>query len=178
MSWHSHNMNLSSTQGQNQEPLKAATSTMASNTDNISEYAEPDPLFEDLEHFTADHLLDFLFRYGPSDTTSPNPGNAPSTLNWQTAVGENNPDNSQPYNGGSNRPNNDSKSTTSESSLLCPWPACEHRKPFSNKATLKRHYNTLHVAPGSFECDKCSSVFNRKDNLNQHLQSVHEEKKS
>jgi hypothetical protein len=110
MSWHSYNTNPSTThwQGQNQEPGEEleASGRIAPNTDNISEYVESEPLFEDLEPFTADHLLDFLSRYCPP-TTSSNLGNAPPTLNFQPASGENNPNNIQSSNCSSNHMSND-----------------------------------------------------------------------
>jgi hypothetical protein len=107
MSWHSNNVNLSSTQGQNQEPFEEASNTMASIADNISEFAELDPLFEGLEAFTNDHLLDVLSREGPADDTSLlNPDNAPPILGLPTVGGENNPDNFPSFNGGGNHPSN------------------------------------------------------------------------
>ncbi|KAJ5414544.1 hypothetical protein N7509_001171 [Penicillium cosmopolitanum] len=99
-------MNLASIQGQIQEPFMVASNRMASNTDSISEFAELDPLFEGLEAFTADHLLDFLSRDGPADDTPLNPGNAPPTLSLPTVVEENNPDNFYKFNGGSKYPSN------------------------------------------------------------------------
>lgn len=80
---------------------------MASSNDNIWEYNNFDSLFEDLEPFTADQLLDFISRYSQPAATSSNPGLVPTNLSSQTVVGENKPQNLRPFNLGNNDLNND-----------------------------------------------------------------------
>ncbi|CAI7655944.1 unnamed protein product [Penicillium pancosmium] len=51
---------------------------------------------------------------------------------------------------------------------------CKKRGPFFNRYTLKRHIQSQHRARGAFKCPhECKRVFNRKDNLDQHLRAVH-----
>ncbi|OJI99694.1 hypothetical protein ASPVEDRAFT_70028 [Aspergillus versicolor CBS 583.65] len=58
----------------------------------------------------------------------------------------------------------------------CKWEDCPNTDGFSRKGELQRHVITIHLSPRSFECPKtnCEWAFNRKDNLGQHLDRVHE----
>jgi uncharacterized Zn-finger protein len=42
---------------------------------------------------------------------------------------------------------------------------------FKRKAELMRHLNSIHASPHSHTCPdkRCSKLFNRKDNLRQHV---------
>ncbi|KAJ5168020.1 uncharacterized protein N7482_003614 [Penicillium canariense] len=57
---------------------------------------------------------------------------------------------------------------------ICKWAQCTRPGPFSCVASLKRHVDTQHVAPRSIPCldENCEKVFNRKDNMINHLRSV------
>ncbi|KAB8208611.1 hypothetical protein BDV34DRAFT_222293 [Aspergillus parasiticus] len=55
----------------------------------------------------------------------------------------------------------------------CDRKDCKYKGTFARKAELKRHIESLHVAPGSHECPFCGRQHNRKDNLASHLKTVH-----
>lgn len=59
-----------------------------------------------------------------------------------------------------------------KNALLCTWEGCKKPGPFSRKSVLVRH-SRAHVDPSAFKCDHCAKRFNRKDNMNQHVQRVH-----
>ncbi|OOQ83561.1 hypothetical protein PEBR_35500 [Penicillium brasilianum] len=60
--------------------------------------------------------------------------------------------------------------------LMCNSPGCKDPGPFSRKGSLVRHIRSLHINPRAFKCPQCTRAFNRKDNLDQHLGSVHRPK--
>jgi zinc finger protein BrlA len=51
--------------------------------------------------------------------------------------------------------------------FLCTWDGCP--KKFARKEHLRRHEKDCHICSESPECEFCGKVFNRKDNLKQHI---------
>ncbi|KAB8278269.1 hypothetical protein BDV30DRAFT_139839 [Aspergillus minisclerotigenes] len=60
-------------------------------------------------------------------------------------------------------------------SVRCEWKGCTYTGLFARKAELKRHVETQHIFPNSYEClePRCMRTFNRRDNLNEHLRRTH-----
>ena len=65
--------------------------------------------------------------------------------------------------------NNRTEQQMSESKCL------EYDKVFKRKSDLLRHEITCHGDSQQFSCPHCETVFNRKDNLNNHLFKTHRE---
>ncbi|KAJ5715418.1 uncharacterized protein N7483_012599 [Penicillium malachiteum] len=61
------------------------------------------------------------------------------------------------------------------SGFRCEWKGCRYTGAFGRKFELKRHVETQHIFPNSFECPdpRCRKPYNRKDNLEEHLRRVH-----
>ncbi|BCS18611.1 uncharacterized protein APUU_11439S [Aspergillus puulaauensis] len=57
--------------------------------------------------------------------------------------------------------------------LHCRWSGCAYNGTFGRKADLMRHIDNTHVDPRAHRCLCCGSLFNRKDNLDEHLLRVH-----
>ncbi|KAE8383842.1 hypothetical protein BDV26DRAFT_2190 [Aspergillus bertholletiae] len=57
----------------------------------------------------------------------------------------------------------------------CGWKGCKYNGTFGRKAELMRHIDALHVSPHSYDCpvQKCPKVFNRRDNLLEHIRRAH-----
>ncbi|KAE8401839.1 hypothetical protein BDV37DRAFT_253747 [Aspergillus pseudonomiae] len=57
----------------------------------------------------------------------------------------------------------------------CGWKDCTYNGTFGRKAELMRHIDLLHVSPHSFDCPLrgCKRVFNRWDNLSDHMRRAH-----
>lgn len=62
-----------------------------------------------------------------------------------------------------------------ECKLKCEWEGCTYKGTFGRRGTLNRHVETQHLCPKSYECPepRCGKLFNRKDNLLEHLRKVH-----
>ncbi|KAF9885543.1 hypothetical protein FE257_012749 [Aspergillus nanangensis] len=62
------------------------------------------------------------------------------------------------------------------SSFVCRWEGCCYTGAFRRKADLLRHLETIHISPQSFAClaRGCHRMFNRRDNMRQHLFRRHE----
>lgn len=58
----------------------------------------------------------------------------------------------------------------------CKWEGCRYTGAFGRKFELKRHVETQHIFPNSFEClnSRCNKVYNRKDNLEEHMRRAHD----
>ena len=50
-------------------------------------------------------------------------------------------------------------------------------KGFSQKQDLNRHIESVHEGKKSFKCNICDAGFTHKANLNKHIDAVHKEKK-
>ncbi|KAB8257133.1 hypothetical protein BDV32DRAFT_152642 [Aspergillus pseudonomiae] len=61
------------------------------------------------------------------------------------------------------------------SKYRCEWAGCRYTGVFGRKEDLKRHIFKIHVSPRSYECPvaNCRRAFNRNDNLQSHLKTVH-----
>ncbi|RAK97360.1 uncharacterized protein BO80DRAFT_194329 [Aspergillus ibericus CBS 121593] len=61
------------------------------------------------------------------------------------------------------------------STLTCGWNGCTYIRPFNRPADLLRHIKNIHVSPQSYPCwvPGCHRIFNRKDNLVEHLCRFH-----
>ncbi|KAB8225868.1 hypothetical protein BDV33DRAFT_198280 [Aspergillus novoparasiticus] len=59
--------------------------------------------------------------------------------------------------------------------VKCEWKGCTYTGLFARKAELKRHVETQHISPNSYECPepRCVRTFNRRDNLDEHLRRTH-----
>ncbi|KAE8351958.1 hypothetical protein BDV28DRAFT_149508 [Aspergillus coremiiformis] len=59
--------------------------------------------------------------------------------------------------------------------LRCDVVGCSYKGLFGRRAELTRHINTKHRHPASFFCphQDCYKLFNRKDNLKDHLRRMH-----
>ncbi|KAJ5261257.1 hypothetical protein N7478_011852 [Penicillium angulare] len=62
-----------------------------------------------------------------------------------------------------------------QSGFRCEWKGCRYPGAFGRKFELKRHVDTQHISPNSFECpdSRCRKSYNRKDNLEEHLRRAH-----
>ncbi|KAJ5949933.1 hypothetical protein N7454_001517 [Penicillium verhagenii] len=58
-------------------------------------------------------------------------------------------------------------------SFKCKWEGCRYTGAFGRKFELKRHVETQHINPNSYECPGCRKGYNRKDNLEEHLRRAH-----
>jgi hypothetical protein len=57
----------------------------------------------------------------------------------------------------------------------CKWEGCKYEGSFRRVADLLRHIRTVHISPGSYTCPVagCLKSFNRRDNLEAHVQRIH-----
>lgn len=57
----------------------------------------------------------------------------------------------------------------------CKWEGCKYEGSFHRVADLLRHIRTVHISPGSYTCPVagCLKSFNRRDNLEAHVQRIH-----
>ncbi|EAU39310.1 predicted protein [Aspergillus terreus NIH2624] len=69
------------------------------------------------------------------------------------------------------RRNSASKSRSSTQRFRCDRNGCDYTGTFGRKAELMRHIESKHVNPGAHKCPApgCGRVFNRKDNLEEHM---------
>ncbi|PYI09408.1 hypothetical protein BO78DRAFT_38564 [Aspergillus sclerotiicarbonarius CBS 121057] len=60
--------------------------------------------------------------------------------------------------------------------LRCQWKDCTTRPTFNRWEDLSRHIKTIHVFPHSYVCPVigCGRLFNRKDNLEEHMSRHHQ----
>ncbi|BCR87532.1 uncharacterized protein ACHE_40096A [Aspergillus chevalieri] len=68
-----------------------------------------------------------------------------------------------------------SDAVTGAGPVKCEWKGCTYPDVFSRRIELKRHVETKHIFPRSYECPEpgCQKLFNRGDNLRQHLHRMH-----
>ncbi|KAE8391926.1 hypothetical protein BDV23DRAFT_62331 [Aspergillus alliaceus] len=64
---------------------------------------------------------------------------------------------------------------TESTVLICKWQGCSSSNVFNRAGDLIRHIRYAHVMPLSFKCgiDGCRRSFNRKDNMKQHILTMH-----
>ncbi|KAJ5798458.1 uncharacterized protein N7503_007754 [Penicillium pulvis] len=58
--------------------------------------------------------------------------------------------------------------------IRCEWQGCTYKGTFGRRSDLNRHTKSIHISPRAFKCPECGRDFNRKENLQGHLENVHE----
>ncbi|KAL5356397.1 hypothetical protein BJX96DRAFT_105859 [Aspergillus floccosus] len=74
-----------------------------------------------------------------------------------------------------NRPTTGAQERSDTGLFRCQWKDCAYSGSFGRRTELRRHVETQHLAPSAYRCSErgCGRLFNRRDNLDEHLRRVH-----